>query len=235
MKKLFVSLMLTFVCCTLFLPARGEDAAFSVRHGSREEPRIAITVDDCYDIQQVQAAVALCESYQIPMTFFPIGNALKFADGDVWRSALDAGCEIGNHTWSHACLTEKSSRQVRYQMLRTQQKVDEMLGFHYPMQVMRPPMGKSNKAVQEAVASVGYLRMVKWDVSQTDPNKAIGDVQNGSILLFHGRAKDIRCLEKLIPQLLDKGYECVTVSQLLGLPEIVTSDEIYDYQPSDAD
>lgn len=81
MKKLFVSLMLMLVCCTLFLPARGEDAAFSVRHGSREEPRIAITVDDCYDIQQVQAAVALCESYQIPMTFFPIGNALKFAMG----------------------------------------------------------------------------------------------------------------------------------------------------------
>lgn len=38
------------------------------------------------------------------------------------------------------------------------------------------------------------------------------DVQNGSILLYHGRAKDIRCLEKLIPWLLEQGYECVTVS-----------------------
>lgn len=59
-------------------------------------------------------------------------------------------------------------------------------------------------------------------------------MQNGSILLYHGRAKDIRCLEKLIPQLLEQGYQCVTVSQLLGLPDIVTSDEIYDYDPRDA-
>lgn len=110
----------------------------------REVPRIAITVDDCYDIKQVQAAIDLCTEHQITMTFFPIGNALKFADGPVWQTALDAGCEIGNHTWGHTNLTNKSSHQVRYQMLRTQQKVDEMLGYHYPMQVMRPPMGKSN-------------------------------------------------------------------------------------------
>lgn len=235
MKKFpFVSALLLLVCCTLFSPAAGEEESFSVRHASREVPRIAITVDDCYDIEQVQAAIDLCMEHQITMTFFPIGNALKFADGPVWQTALDAGCEIGNHTWGHTNLINKSSHQVRYQMLRTQQKVDEMLGYHYPMQVMRPPMGKSNKAVQDAVASVGYLRLVKWDVSQTDPDKAMDDVQNGSILLYHGRAKDIRCLEKLIPRLLEQGYECVTVSQLLGLPEIVTSDAIYKYRPEDA-
>lgn len=231
----FSGLLLMLVCCTLFHPAAGEETSFSVRHASREEPRIAITVDDCYDIVQVQAAIDLCLEYRIPMTFFPIGNALKFADGPVWQQALDAGCEIGNHTWGHVDLTGKNAHQVRYQMLRTQQKIDEMLGYHYPMQVMRPPMGKSNKAVQAAVASVGYLRLVKWDVSQTDPDKAIKAVRNGSILLYHGRAKDIRCLQKLIPQLLEQGYQCVTVSQLLGLPEIVTSDEIYQYQRSDAD
>lgn len=231
---LFSTLLLMLVCHTLFPAARAEES-FSVRHASREEPRIAITVDDCYDIEQVQAAIDLCVEYQITMTFFPIGNALKFADGPVWQQALDVGCEIGNHSWGHVDLTGKTAHQVRYQMLRTQQKLDEMLGYHYPMQVMRPPMGRSTKAVQEAVASVGYLRMVKWDVSQTDPDKAIKDVQNGSILLYHGRAKDIRCLKKLIPQLLEQGYQCVTVSQLLGLPEIVTSDEIYQYQRSDAD
>lgn len=233
-RMLFSSWLLVLVCCTLFCPGAGaEEASFSLRHGSREEPRIAITVDDCYDITQVQAAIDLCVEYQIPMTFFPIGNALKFADGPVWQQALDVECEIGNHSWSHADLTGKTASQIRYQMLRTQQKVDEMLGYHYPMQVMRPPMGKSNKAVQQAVAAVGYLHLVKWDVSQTNPDKAIKDVQNGSILLYHGRAKDIRCLKELIPQLLEQGYACVTVSQLLGLPEIETGDEIYQYQRGD--
>ncbi len=236
MKKLlfFSTWLLMLVCHTLFDPAAGEES-FSVRSGSREECRIAITIDDCYDIEQILAAFELCREYQIPVTFFPIGNALKFADGPVWQQAIEAGCEIGNHSWSHENLADMNDHQVRFQMLRTQQKVDEMLGYHYPMQVMRPPMGKSSTAVQKAVAAVGYLHTVKWDVSQTDPDKALEQVQNGSILLFHTRAKDIRCLEVLVPQLLEKGYECVTVSQLLNLPEIVISDEIYHYQRSDAD
>lgn len=72
-----------------------------VHHGSREEKKVAITVDDCYDRTHVESAVALCQEYGIPITFFPIGNALKFADAFLWQSALDAGCEIGNHTWGH--------------------------------------------------------------------------------------------------------------------------------------
>ncbi len=52
---------------------------------------------------------------------------------------------------------------------------------------------------------------------------------SGSILLFHGRQKDIRCLEQLIPWLLAEGYECVTVSTLLGLEPVATSTDLYVY------
>ena len=71
--------------------------------------------------------------------------------------------------------------------------------------------------VVNAIAEAGYLHAVRWDVSQTDPEKAVKDVQNGSILLYHANTKDVRCLEKLIPALLTD-YTCVTVSELLALP-----------------
>lgn len=119
-------------------------------------------------------------------------------------------------------------------MQRTQQKIDQMLGYHYPMQVMRPPTGKTSGKVAETVASVGYRAVVKWNVSQTDAAKAERAVSNGSILLYHARAKDIRCLEKLIPALLARGYECVTVSELLGFPPVVISGDIYMYEPEHA-
>ena len=203
-------------------------------HGDRESKQIAITIDDCYDRECVLAAIELCEKYGIRITFFPVGNALKFADGPMWQRALDAGCEIGNHSWGHKDLTKLSARLVRFQMLRTQQKVDEMLGYHYPMQVMRPPYGNINKAAADAIESVGYLHIVQWDVSQTDAKKAIKDVKNGSILLYHARKKDIRCLETLIPQLIEQGYECVTVSELLGLEAVCCSEDIYIYKSDDA-
>ena len=229
MRKIIILLLilLTLPC------AYGEEAPI-VRNGDRTVPKVAITVDDCYNGQHILSVVELCEKYGVPVTFFPIGKALKYADAAIWQQALDAGCEIGNHSWGHTNLTRLTDRKIRFQMLRTQQKLDQMLGYHYPMQVMRPMGGYANSRVGEAVASVGYRYIVKWDVSQTDAQKALREVDNGSILLFHANVKDIRCLEQLLPALQERGYACVTVSELLGLPPVTVSPEIYMYDPADA-
>lgn len=208
-------------------PAHAVEAGYTVFHGDRDIPRIALTVDDCYNAAHVASILDLCEEYGVPVTFFVIGSALKMADQPVWQRAVDLGCEIGNHTWSHARLPDLSSSRIISQLVRTQEKLDRVLGWHYPMQVMRPPYGrlstdpdkKSDIRVVEAIEKAGYLHAVRWDVSQTDPDKAFRDVENGSILLYHANPKDVRCLEKLIPALLDAGYECVTVSRLLGLDD----------------
>lgn len=218
------SLLLALFLIPIF-PAYAVEAGYTVFHGSRDKPDIAITVDDCYNIENVQAILALCEEHGVPVTFFVIGSALKTKDGPVWQSAIDMGCEIGNHTWSHPQLYKLNSREIKSQLRRTQDKLDRILGHHYPMQVMRPPTGrlsadpakKSDIWVVEAIEAAGYLHAVRWDVSQTNPDKAIRQVQNGSILLYHANKKDIRCLKQLIPDLLDAGYHCVTVSELLGL------------------
>ena len=227
--------LLCILLCLIFAGSARAEGATTARHGDRESPRIAITIDDCYDTEQVLAAVALCEEYDIRMTFFVIGKALKYADTEVWQAVLDAGCEIGNHSWGHTDLTKLTAHQVRFQMLRTQQKLDEILGYHYPMQVLRPPQGKTNGAVAEAIGKIGYLSVVRWDVSQTSAAQALKDTQNGSILLYHARAKDIRGLTELIPSLQAQGYECVTVSELLDLPPIEPSETVYIYQRADAD
>jgi hypothetical protein len=54
-------------------------------------------------------------------------------------------------------------------------------------------------------------------------------VQNGSIVLFHARKKDWLCLQKVIPTLAEQGYEMVTISDLLGLPELEPVDELFDW------
>lgn len=153
-------ILLALVCCTLFpfqtTVVFASTEISTVRCGDREQKKIAITIDDCYDSDHVLAAIELCEKYEIPITFFPIGNALKYADGELWQRVIDVGCEIGNHSWGHKDLTDLSDQQIRFQMLRTQQKLDGMLGYHYPMQVMRPPYGTTSKRVAAAVASVGY-------------------------------------------------------------------------------
>ena len=221
-------------CCLLFLfgsaLAEGE-FSFTVRNGSREDKRICITVDDCYHIENVQGVLDVCKENGVPVTFFVIGKVLRREDRETWQAVLDAGCEIGNHTWSHLMLPGRPHSTIVKQLTNTQSRLDEVLGYHYPMQVMRPPYGSlavtpgrlSDNDVVDAVRAAGYQHAIKWDVSQTDPALAIEDVQNGSILLYHTNHKDIECLKVLIPQLLEQGYQPVTVSELLGLPPVETS------------
>lgn len=221
----FAALFAMLMC--FFVTASAVEAGYTVFHGDRTLPCVALTVDDCYNAAHVASILDLCEEHGVPVTFFVIGSALKTADQPIWQRAIDLGCEIGNHTWSHARLPDLSASRIISQLTRTQEKLDRVLGWHYPMQVMRPPYGrlstdpdkKSDIRVVEAIEKAGYLHAVRWDVSQTNPDKAIRDVQNGSILLYHANPKDVRCLEKLIPALLEAGYECVTVSDLLLLEE----------------
>lgn len=223
--KRFTAAVLALFLLAIAGCALGE--ILNVRAGSRDEKRIAITVDDCYHREDILAVIELCRENSVPVTFFPIGKALKYDDRDVWQAAIDAGCEIGNHTWSHAYLTNQSVKNIPFQLLRTQEKLDAILGYHYGMQVMRPPMGKLNGAIVSAIDRVGYRAIVRWDVSATTTKGALKKVRNGSILLFHTRYQDIACLEVLIPLLQARGYQCVTVSQLLGLPPNEIGSELY--------
>ena len=205
---------------------------FTVFHGDRDVPQIALSVDDCYSREHVTEILDLCEEYNIPVTFFVVGKALKTADQDLWQRALDLGCEIGNHTWAHSSLPTLNREKVKKTLTRTQEQLDKVLGYHYPMQLMRPPYGnlsskkgkKSDMWVVESIYKAGYVHAVRWDVDTTDAKKALKNTQNGSILLFHANAKDVRCLTKLIPNLLDKGFECLTLSTLLGLEDPVPED-----------
>lgn len=230
MKRL-IALVLCLVCLCGHALAIPVD--YVVRNGDRESKRIAITVDDCKNKEYLYATFDLSQAMEIPFTYFPSGYALKEEDGDLWRSIIDAGCEIGCHAYAHDRLTDMSTTGMLQTLLRSQEQLDKVLGFHYGMQVMRPPHGKlesekvSRSTVLSRIERAGFLKVVLWDVSQTDLDKCLTKVQNGSILLFHAEKKDYHCLEKLLPQLKEQGYEFVTVSDLLGLPENEISDTPY--------
>jgi peptidoglycan-N-acetylglucosamine deacetylase len=232
MKRLIAAmlgLLFLFSTASAFAVEKG----FIVYNGDRESNRIAVTVDDCYSIKNLKAVLDICKEYNVPVTFFVVGKALKEEDREVWQDVIDTGCEIGNHTYGHASLIKCDNRQIIYQLQRTQQQLDTVLGYHYEMQVMRPPYGntqrENGRSVCDAIEAAGYTHAIRWDVSQTNATKARKAVQNGSILLYHTNLKDVECLKELIPNLLEDGYELVTVSDLLGMDAPATSTDLFVY------
>ena len=212
---------------------------FEVHHGSRNSPKIAITMDDVNEREWVWKAVALCRQYNITMTFFPCGMNLLEEDRENWLDVLDAGCEIGSHTYGHLKFHDIDSMGAIRRLGLFQEALDRTLGFHYETRWFRPPFGRISDEngnigpMKKAIERYGYDHTLLWDVSQTDPEKAFPLVKNGSILLFHARRKDYNCLEKLIPMLLDAGFEPVTVSALFGMDPPATGGELYVFSKDD--
>jgi len=213
-------------------------AKFSVYHGKRSENKIAITVDDSYALDYTWMIRDLFHDLGVVGTFFPLGVMVHEEDGEEWQKIIDYGNEIGTHSYTHANLGKANAWAIITSLGRAQQALDAALGYHYQIQSFRPPYGAtsdengSSRVFHSAVTTYGYEHAIFWDVSQTNPDIAINQVQNGSILLYHARPKDYECLKQLIPALLEKGFELVTVSELVGMGPIETSDELYVYDKS---
>ena len=197
------------------------------RHNT-DKKRVALTFDDGPHYKYTAEILDILDEYGAKATFFVVGELAERYPELILRE-LAEGHEIGNHTWAHSSLPTLNREKVKKTLTRTQEQLDKVLGYHYPMQLMRPPYGnlsskkgkKSDMWVVESIYKAGYVHAVRWDVDTTDAKKALKNTQNGSILLFHANAKDVRCLTKLIPNLLDKGFECLTLSTLLGLEDPV--------------
>lgn len=206
---------------------------FTLNHGSRLDKKIAITMDDVFETEWVWKSVELCRQYGITMTFFPIGRSLKDEDRDNWIDLLNAGCEIASHSSFHGQFHNIGPWIAIGRLGKFQEWLDRTLGFHYEVRWFRPPFGSiatgtgDTQAMATAIKTYGYEHIVRWDVSNTDPDKAFEATQNGSILLYHARKRDYNCLVNLIPRLLEAGFQPVTVSELFGYPPPETGDELY--------
>ena len=230
-KPIALLLALTLVCASV--SALAWEAPFLVRNGDRELKQVAITIDDCFNIDYVRQAYALSTQYDVPITFFILGINLEAQDAPLWQAIAASQNELGNHTYGHCSLPSLDKHAIYNQVMRAQSALDEILGYHYPMQVFRPPYGHMNRNgknhVNGMIQALGFEHTILWDVSQTDFDKCRSAVQNGSILLFHTNTLDLRCMEQLIPWLLEEGYELVTVSQMLGMEPVATSTDLYDF------
>ena len=242
MQKRVLALILCL--CALVSFAWAEETGletFAVKHGSRESKKVAITVDDCYKTatEWIAADVELCKQYGIHMTFFPIvkTGCLEEKYRNLWQSVLDAGCEIGCHGYQHLRLGSFDYWTLVKRLGRWQEELDKTLGYHYQTRWLRPPYGSidggkklNDKQVTSALKRFGFDHYVHWEVSETkNMEKALEDIQPGSILLFHSKKKDTRFLEQLIPVLQEQGYEMVTLSELFGFDPPETSEELYVY------
>ncbi len=178
---------------------------------------VALTFDDGPSRENTPRILQTLQKYNAHATFFVVGNRVK-ADADILKQEIEAGCEIGNHSWSHANLAKMDMDKVNRQYDRTANLIKKLTG--YDVKLLRPPYGAISNKMRKKLKHP----MILWNVDTRDwentKTKAIlkqvkKNVKDGDIILMHDiHSTTADALETVIQWLIKNDYDILTVSEL---------------------
>ncbi|AUB81619.1 polysaccharide deacetylase family protein [Candidatus Thiodictyon syntrophicum] len=196
-------------------------------------------------------------------TFYAGGKWMRSHPERTRQLMADPLFELGNHAWTHGNLRVLDGRemedqihwtQAQYELLREDLLARPCAQPHaaaghdsIPVlpQTFRYPYGTCNATSLAAVAAAG-LYPVQWSIVTGDPaagqsaaqivRGVLASLKPGAIVVAHGNGRGwhtAEAMKTLIPALRKRGYDLVTVSELIaaGTPHLV--DECYEEKPGD--
>ena len=200
------------------------------------KPMVAITFDDGPG-KYTQRLLDILSDNGGKATFFVIGNTLD-KKSELLKLIAEEGHEIGSHSWDHRQLTKLTDEEIADQIKSTKEKIYDITGRE--TNILRPPYGSVNENVTQVCKDNGVI-IVKWSVDPHDwKNKdtntiyeiIMANLDDGDIILCHDiHATTIDAMEIIIPSLIEKGYQLVTVSELLNSADReIIAGEIYSHK-----
>jgi cellulose synthase/poly-beta-1,6-N-acetylglucosamine synthase-like glycosyltransferase/peptidoglycan/xylan/chitin deacetylase (PgdA/CDA1 family) len=199
--------------------------------------KIAISFDDGPDTRWTPAILKILREKKAPATFFVIGDEASRAP-QLLEQEYAEGHEIGNHTYTHPHFDEISRAQLHIELNLTQRLIESRLGVK--SMLFRPPYGIDHQPeYAEEVEQLpipqemGYL-LVGSKIDPQDWRQPEGrqipaeeivtgvlrQATKGNIILLHDgggdRSQTVLALPQIIDGLRARGYQMVSVSELLG-------------------
>ena len=186
---------------------------------STAKKSIALTFDDGPS-SFTNRLLDCLEKNNAKATFFMTGTEIASFPDEVKRMKK-LGCELGNHTYDHTELTTLSFDEISSEVDKVNEQLINLTGEG--ASVVRPPYGSVNDTVKSAI----NLPLILWSIDTLDwktlnaestVEEVMNNVKDGSVILMHDIfSTSVDAAEILIPQLIEKGYQLVTVHELAAL------------------
>lgn len=138
------------------------------------------------------------------------------------KKVANAGHEIGNHSDTHPHINQLSLEKNIEQIQNCSKKIEQITGKKTTL--YRGPYGEYNDTVIKSAKSQNHIA-IQWNLDTLDYSGLTGEemwkrlenkLQEGSIILSHNGTKHTAdSLDMLLSNIEKKGYEIVTVSELI--------------------
>jgi len=187
-----------------------------VREIDGTKPMVALTYDDGPS-KYTDSIIDTFEEYGQKCTFFIVGDRISWNEEVAIREA-ELGYQQGNHTYGHNRLTDLSEAEIKEKLQKTDDELIRISGK--PSVYLRPPEGRYN----DTVKSTCGCPIILWSVDSRDwaskdcdkiCDRIIGKVKDGDIVLMHDLYQATAdATEKIVPALVDAGFQLVTVEEM---------------------
>jgi polysaccharide deacetylase family sporulation protein PdaB len=187
---------------------------------------VALTFDDGPLNLTTPIILDILKKKNVKATFFVLGSRVQQFPELLAQEMAD-GHEIGSHTYQHPSMNEVSKNRIEEELDKTEAVISK---YGPAPTLFRPPGGRYNGTLMKLARDKGYL-IILWSIDTNDwrnpsvdavVSSVINNVKPGSIILMHDGiypAPTGQALEFIIDGLTRRGYEFVTVSELLDYYE----------------
>ena len=195
-----------------------------ISHGPRGGKKVALTFHGAGDPKIATDLLNILSTSGTHVTVFAVGTFLK-SNPEFAKKILDGGHDLGNHTMTHTQMKTISAKRVDSEISECAALLKKLTGNHGAF--FRPSGTQySTPLIRKTAQKYGYKNCISYDVDSLDyqdPGKAAvisninKGIKGGSIISLHfGHKNTIDALPTVIENIKTKGFEPVTLSELIG-------------------
>ena len=201
--------------CLQYNQKYGQHAAVFLAEDLAESNSVVLTFDEGYENGYTASILDTLKEKKVQAVFFVTYDYVH-RNPELVERMIAEGHTLGNHTWSHPSLPDKSVAEAEAEITRLHEYVRE--NFHYPMTLFRPPMGEFSERTLAVTKRLGYTSVFwsfayrDYDVNnQPEPEQALTRIieaaHPGAVYLIHAvsRTNDA-ILGRVIDALRQQGY-----------------------------
>ena len=205
----------------------------SAYHYDKSKKTIALTFDDGPNGKYTKKIVDVLKDNKAKATFFMVGNKMN-SYKDTLLYVYENGFEIGSHTYSHINMKKETIGKVKDEIKKTRNIYNKITGSN--LTLVRPPYGAYNENV---LKNISYP-LITWNIDTNDwryhdvsyiVEHIMSNASDGSIILMHDAYEtSLEALKVVLPKLYAKGYQVVTVSDLVAIKGAkLENNHVYSY------
>lgn len=194
--------------------------------GNQDAKLIALTFDDGPHPRYTPQLLEVLDHYSIPASFFLLGACVNRSP-IIAKAIYERGHWIGLHGYEHHTFPLLTTAALNQSLQATQTAIAQACRLPpETIRDVRPPNGLFTPETLKLLKHWQY-RPVMWSVVPEDwvrpgvavvVQRVLQQVQNGSLIVLHDGAcggQDVAATTaQLVPQLLQQGYQFVTVDDL---------------------